>query len=274
MTAGVASERPLVVPDWARTSLAAGAAVVVAAAVVPPLAVAARRYEFAEAIQFALLALAAPALLVAGAPWRRLHLAASPADAPAHPARLDRLAAARRRHPRFVRSAAFLVADLAVIVAWRTPPAVDAVVRHPWLLAGETASLLVAGTAFWLECVESSPLVPRLGRPARVVLCTACMWTVWTVSYLQGMSQQTWYRALRHAPGAGPSAAADRQLATVVLFAAAAVVWLPVIYWNLVQWLRSEDDPDQEFQRLLREERRRRGVPRSRLVPPGPGSPL
>ncbi len=46
----------------------AGAVVALLAAVLPPLEPAARRYDVAESVQFALLALALPALLALGAP--------------------------------------------------------------------------------------------------------------------------------------------------------------------------------------------------------------
>ena len=42
--------------------------------VVPPLSVSADRYDWAEALQFMVLALVAPGLVVAGAPWDLLGL--------------------------------------------------------------------------------------------------------------------------------------------------------------------------------------------------------
>ena len=45
-------------------------------ALVPPLSTVARRVEVLEALQFALLAIGVPALVVLGAPWRLLGLAA------------------------------------------------------------------------------------------------------------------------------------------------------------------------------------------------------
>jgi hypothetical protein len=105
------------------------AVAVLVVALVPPLSSEARRLEVYQALQFALLALGVPALVVLGAPWRLLGLAAGPAagaDAEGiavldRPRLADRLAAARRRHPEPVRSLAFLVIELAVVVAWRTP---------------------------------------------------------------------------------------------------------------------------------------------------------
>ena len=58
--------------------------------------------------------------------------------------------------------------------------------------------------------------------------------------------------------GSGLSLAADQQVTTGVLWAIAACAFIPVIFWNLVVWLRSEEDPDQELHRLAKQERRRR----------------
>ena len=60
-------------PEWRRW-LAAGGLVLVLACLLPPLATLARRYVFAESIQFSVFAMAGPALIVLGAPWRFLRL--------------------------------------------------------------------------------------------------------------------------------------------------------------------------------------------------------
>ena len=31
--------------------------------------------------------------------------------------------------------------------------------------------------------------------------------------------------------------------------------FVPVVFWNLIRWLQSEEDPDEELHRLLRQER-------------------
>jgi len=109
--------------------------VLVAVAVLPPLGTLAGRYEWVEALQFSIFAVVGPALVVMGAPWRALGLT---------PSALGRLAAGRRRHPEMLRSLGFLCADLAVVVLWRTPAAVDALSSLRWLVGVEAASLVVA----------------------------------------------------------------------------------------------------------------------------------
>jgi hypothetical protein len=66
------------------------------------------------------------------------------------------------------------------------------------------------------------------------------MWTVWTLAYVEGMSTTGWYHAFRHVPGAGLSAAADREASDALLWAVAAVVFMPVVFWSLSRWLRAE----------------------------------
>jgi cytochrome c oxidase assembly factor CtaG len=248
-----------------RLVLAALAVAVFVAALVPPLSSEARQVEVYQALQFALLALGVPALVVLGAPWRLLGLAAGPAtlaDAEGlsridRPRLADRLAAARRRYPEPVRSLAFLILDLAVVVAWRTPAGVDALARHGWLSLIEAATLVGAGMGLWLELVESPPVRPRLARPRRIVVAAVAMWTIWVTAYLLGLSHASVYGAFHHAAGHGLSVAADQALTTWVLWFTALCAFLPVIFTNLVVWLRSDEDPDEALRRLVRHQGRR-----------------
>lgn len=251
-------------------------------AVVPPFSTWARHTEVVETLQFCLLAVAVPCLVALGAPWRSLGLAARhPNAAGSRPPRaLDGLAEGRRRHPQLLRSLAFVAADLAVVVAWRTPAAIEALVRHGALGLLEALSLVAAGIGLWLECVESPPLVPRSPRPQRALVAALAMWTMWILAYLLGFSRTSWYAGLAHRAGHGLSAAADQQFSSVVLWAVPAVFFAPVIFYNVLTWLHSEDDPDDELYRLIREERRRGwasprplGGPGAHAeTPPGPGA--
>ncbi|MGP8059566.1 MAG: cytochrome c oxidase assembly protein [Acidimicrobiales bacterium] len=258
MTGGAAQVRSRELPARSRGWVAVGGLVVLVLALVPPLSSWARHTEVAWSVQFSVLALVVPCLLVVGAPWRRLGLAAPRAGPGARrPRFLDRLAEGRHRHPELVRSLGFLALDLAVVVAWQTPGAVDAVLGHAWLVVPEALSLVAAGTGLWLECVESPPLVPRGPRPQRALVAALAMWTMWTMAYLAGFSHVSWYHGFTHRAGDGLSAAADQQFSTAVLWAVAAAVFLPVIFSNVVTWLRDDEDPDDELYRLVKTERHR-----------------
>jgi cytochrome c oxidase assembly factor CtaG len=198
------------------------------AVLVGPLSSLAQRSETANALQFAVLALAVPALVVLGAPWR-------------HFAPLGRRAAARAARARRSSGFAALCVQVAIVVAWRMPAAVRGVQQHRWLLAFEVVTLVAAGIALWLELVRSSPMVPSTTPGRRIVLAAAAMWGVWIVAYVAGMAHGQGYPGVVHHPGHGLSGAADQQLATALLWAAAAAAYGPVVFFNLFAWLGAEE---------------------------------
>ena len=214
--------------------------------------------EYGAAIQFSLLAIVLPALVTVGAPWRLLGLAGN--GSPDMPPRIvDRMADHRRRHRELPWSLAFIAADLCVVVAWHAPGAVAAVAQHGWLVPLEGATLLVFGVGLWLELVTSPPLAPRSGYLRRAVLAAFVMWAFWILAYVVGLSNHDFYRNFHHV-GGGLSAAADQQIASAVLWFFAAAAFVPLIFWNALLWLKTDEDPDTELLALARADRRR-GMP-------------
>jgi len=234
------------------------ALVVLVVALVPPLLGTARHSEYAETLQFSLLAIVVPALVAIGAPWRRLRLAGdgSPGSSPRL---IDRAVDRRRRHRELPWSLAFIAADLIAAVAWHVPGGVAAVAQHGWPVLLEAVTLLVLGLGLWLELVASPPLIPRSSYLRRAVLAALVMWTFWILAYTVGLSNHDFYRTFHHA-GGGLSAGADQQIASAVLWFVAAIAFVPVIFWNALQWLKTEEDPDTELLALTKAERRR-GTP-------------
>jgi cytochrome c oxidase assembly factor CtaG len=220
---------------------AAGAALIVAGLGIEGPA---RRYVVAESAQFLAFAMAGPALLVLGAPWRLLRLTGP----------LDRLAAARRRKTSFLRAAAFLLVFIGVSAAWRLPPVMDALARHPVLVLPELITLLAAGTALWLELVPSPPLAPRLPKPHRAAIAALAMWSTWAVAYALGMSNHAVFHGYDPASGA-LSAVADQEITVGLVWAVSAFCFVPVVFVTLLTWLSASDNPDEELQRLARDER-------------------
>lgn len=218
------------------------AALLTVAALVPPALGLARRYELVQAAQFSLFALVVPALVTVGLPWRRIGLGSGSARArPVEPSLAERLGAARRPDRLFGPSVAALGPFVVLVVAWRTPVAVDALVRHPWLIGLEGASLLVSGVVLWSVLVDSGPRLERPARPLRAALAALAMWTVWILAYVLGFSGARWYPAFPHA-GLGLSVPMDQQLSTFVLWFFAAVSFVPVVFRNMMVWLRGQDD--------------------------------
>lgn len=225
--------------------------VVWALCVAPPLAEWARRYEYAQAVQFAGLAFWAPTLIAAGAPWRSWRLVREDSDGSLTGA----LAHRRRINVGRVVTWAFLF--IVASVLWRVAPAVDALTAHPWLVAVEGVTLTSLGVALMADVIESPPMRPGVARPFRIGVCAAVMWSAWVFSYLEAMSNTPWYRDFQHEGHRAISIAADQQLSAAAVWFMTAVVFVPAIFWNLVHWLQAEEDPDEELHKIVREERSR-----------------
>ena len=232
--------------------------------VVPPVSSWAQRYEFMQAVQYSFFAIIIPALLVAGAPWRRLGLASSEAHimdsdgkllSPRELRVMDRLAISRSRVIGHAGAIALLVGFITVAIFWRVAPVVDFTNQHLWMLIPESLSLIVVGCLFWLDLIESPPVSPGVTRPFRIAMSAIAMWSVWVVAYLNAMSHDSWYRSFHHVMGHGVSLSADQQLTAGLMWALSAFAFLPVVFWNLIHWLQTEEDPSDELGRMLRQER-------------------
>lgn len=216
-------------PSWlarGRPWLALAAVVLIAGMLLPPFGTYAREYALAEALQYVVFAVAAPALLVLGSPWR--------------PAGVS-------RRPGPTRAMAVLVAFIALAIAWRVPVVLNTLARDRGLAVAEMVTLVTAGSAVWLELVQPPPLLPRLSRPQRAAMAAAPMWTIWVLAYVMGMSRVAWSAAYSHPAGRGLSTAADQQFAAGLMWAVPALCFLPVIYGVIIPWLRDSGDPDEEF---------------------------
>jgi hypothetical protein len=211
----------------ARPWLAAVAVLVAVSAVVPPVGTYARQYAFVQALQFVVLAVLTPALLTLGMPSRYAvtrHLAGERARRTMRPAR----AAGWR-----------LVPFMALVVIWRLPAVLGALARYPVLSAAELVTLVAGGLGVWLA-ISGLTVPAPLPRPLRAAMAAVAMWTIWIIAYVTGMSSLTLI------PRSGSAAeilgsAADRQLATAVLWAVPAICFAPVVYYMLITWLGERD---------------------------------
>jgi cytochrome c oxidase assembly factor CtaG len=249
-----------------RSWLAVGAVVLVLICLLPPAGIYARRYVFAESLQFVLFAVAVPALLVLGAPWRMLGSSRPTRDVlgarrqgqagregregrVGRAGRAARVGQAGRGGSGFPRGVAVLLAFLGMLIAWRLPVSVNALATLPGLAVLEMVTLVGAGSALWLELVESPPLLPRLSRPLRAVFAALAMWTIWILAYILGFSQVAFFTAYSHA---GLSSVADQQIATGIMWAVPALCFIPVVFVTALTWLRDTEDPDEGLRQLVR----------------------
>ena len=228
-----------------RSWLAAAAVLLIVLGLVPPAESYARRYVFAESLQFAVFATVVPALLVLAAPWdlpflRGLSRRLGPGRGPA----------GQQRGSGFVRAAVVLLVFMGTVIAWRLPVTVNALATRPGLAVAEMVTLVAAGCALWLELVESPPLQPRLPRLLRAAFAALAMWTIWILAYILGFSQVAWFPAYVHPGGLSP--VPDQETATGIMWAVSAVCFVPVIFVNALTWLKDSEDPDEELRAIVR----------------------
>jgi cytochrome c oxidase assembly factor CtaG len=228
-----------------RSWLALAAIVLILGMLLPPVGTYARQYALAQALQYVLFAVAVPALLVLGSPWRLVPLRRPGANCGRPPGLAYDLT--RPRRPGAARAVVVLAAFVALVIAWRVPVLLSALARDRGLAVAELVTLAAAGSALWLELVPSPPLLPGLSRPQRAAMAAASMWAIWVLAYITGMSKAAWPAAYSHATGHGLSSAADQQFAVAVMWAVPALCFAPVIYAMIIAWLRDSSDPDEEL---------------------------
>jgi len=249
-----------------RSALAVLAVLLWIAFLVPPMSGWSGKYEFMESLQFGIFAFVVPALVVSGAQWRRLGVASLEAYvvdedgavvSPRVPRLVDRIAITRSKSSHQRRAVLVAVFYGALTIVWRMAPVVDSIVRHRWLVIVEALSLLLVGVPMFSNLIESPPMKPGTMRPYRIGISAGVMWVAWVISYLDGMSHTSWYHAFHHVAGRGVSLAADQQISAATMWFVSGAVFIPIIFWNLIHWLQSDEDPNEELQKLVRVERTR-----------------
>lgn len=234
-------------------------------ALTPPLLALTGEYEFVQGIQYCLFAIAIPCLVVVGRPWRWFGLTSTKVRVTdeglevtaSRKRRLDRWALARSARRGYGRSATYLLLFVGQSILWRSAPVVDALIRHPWLSVFESAALVAGGVGVWLELIDSAPFRPTIARPYRIGMAAIALWTQWVIAYLMAMDKNPWYSGFRYVSGRLLTLAADQQLTTALVWFITATAFVPVVFSNLLTWLKSEDDPDEELYQLVRRERSR-----------------
>lgn len=142
-------------------------------------------------------------------------------------------------------------------VVARVVPVVNFIAPRWWASVVQSLVLTSVGIALFLELIESAPLSPRASRPYRIGVSAVVMWSAWIVAYLEGMSGNTWYGYFIHVTGRSLSLAVDQQLVAGATWFLTALVFLPIVFSNLMQWLSTGNDEKEELSKLIREERNR-----------------
>ena len=255
--------RPLP-PGQVRRAVAFQAGLLLAVlAVVSPIGYWSYRYIWVRNFQDVILTIAAPALIVLGAPWlplrRGLGLAgrdrraAGAPGAPNEPGGSD--AAARDWSPGWpVLPIVVTVMFCAAWWVWHLPGPFDAAVRSPAVYALETITYLAAGILMWLQLVESPPLRPQLPPLRRIALVLVLAASGTVLGLIRAYGPGVAYPAYLDSGRSVAAVVSDQQ-------AGGAILWvIPLIPLSILavglatRWLSEEESEPSaaDFDRLLK----------------------
>jgi putative membrane protein len=186
-------------------------------------------YFFVHMVQHLLLMFAAPALVVAGAPWQPL-LDALPGRT-GRTATREVLTGGWARPLRtlsgfLLRPWVSIIAFNAVMIAWHLPVLFDLAARsqsvHIWLMHG---SFFAAGLLFWLQFIPSVPVRLTMTPASQAVALLATNVVMWILAMALGILTSTsWYPVYDHVPGVTLPALADQQIG-------AGILWICGDFW-------------------------------------------
>jgi cytochrome c oxidase assembly factor CtaG len=221
---------------WFRRLSWWSAGALLALAGLPPVASRAEHVVWVAAVQFGALLFGVAPLAAIGAP-----LAAFGPSRQARPGK-PRPGRAKRSWRREVRLPPWrgwlgIGAFWVLLVGWRVPAAVDALAADRAWLWLEAASLVAGGWVFWSALIGSPPWLALHQRPRRMALAAVATWSTWIFAYVVGFSTRPFYPA--YAKEASPMA--SQELSVGVLWAMSTIAFVPVIFANLLRWLRSEE---------------------------------
>jgi cytochrome c oxidase assembly factor CtaG len=251
-------------PGQVRRAVAFQAGLLLAVlAVVSPIAFWSYRYIWVRNFQDVILAIAAPALIVLGAPWlplrRGLGLAvrdrraAGAPGAPREPGGSD--AAGRDWSPGWpALPIVVTVMFCAVWWVWHLPGPFDAAVRSPAVYALEVITYLAAGILMWLQLVESPPLRPQLPPLRRIALVLVLAASGTVLGLIRAYGPGVAYPAYLESGRSVAAVVSDQQ-------AGGAILWvIPLIPLSILavglatRWLSEEESEPSaaDFDRLLK----------------------
>lgn len=232
-------------------------------AVVSPMGYWSYRFIWVRNLQDVVLAIAAPALIVLGAPWRPLRqglvlggrlsrtdqrtAGAAAGDQPVGDEPVGDEPAgdepAGRTWPPGWRAVPILVTVVfcAIWWLWHLPAPFDAALRSSALYAVEVVSYLTAGILLWLQLIESPPLRPQLAPLRRVVLVLAVATSGTVLGLIRVYSAGLVYPAYLGFRHHVLSVVADQQVGGAVLWVIP-LVPLSVLAGALaIRWLQDEE---------------------------------
>jgi len=214
-----------------------GGLVLAVLALVPPLGHYAGLYIWVRSIQDLLLAFAAPALIVGGAPWK--------AWARGRPAER-----AGRRWRRPAWPVAVVLTFNVIWLGWHVTAAYDLAATNPAVRYLEYVSYLAAGIGFWLQLIGPRPALPPMRR-LTLLVGTAAADTVLGMVLVFGSAVV--YPAYRGAGHHALSVLSDQQVAGAVLWMGVLPAVIIAALALINGWLDAEesDELSRDLDRVL-----------------------
>jgi hypothetical protein len=79
------------------------------------------------------------------------------------------------------------------------------------------------------------------------------MWSTWVVAYALGLANHAVFHGY-DGPGSALGAVADQEITVALVWVVSACCFVPVVFVALFSWLSASDNPDEELQRLARDD--------------------
>lgn len=224
------------VSGW-RVATGAVAVLILIVALLSPLDAMADDLFSAHMVQHLLLLLVAPPLLVAAAP-EYVGLWGLPASARRRLTRWWRHSpSARGAVSRVLRPGPVWAANVAILWFWHLPAAYDAAVRNQGVHALEHASFLIAAFFFWWLLFRHT-LRRRMDRGLGIVYVFTAGLQGSALGALLALAGSPWYAVHAHTTAAwGLTPSEDQQIAGLIMWIPAGLVYLVVAAVLFVQWI-------------------------------------
>ncbi len=235
--------------DSRRARCFAGALLALAVALVSPLDALAEALASAHMIQHVVLILVAAPLLALSAPSSAL-LRGSPLAVRRATSRWRRRLRPADRGVRMAGGALTVwLLHTAVVWVWHASVPYDAAVANPWLHVLEHATFLVTGVWFWRVIIGARGGATRVPPGLGILLVFAMAMQSVFLSVIMTFARTPWYSSYATTTQPwGLDQLADQQLAGVIMWVPAGVIYVGVALTLLALWLRDIDRDSQPAQ--------------------------
>jgi putative membrane protein len=215
-------------------------------AIVSPLRYWSGVYIWLRAVQDLVLAVAAPGLIVVGAPWSALARSVGRRRAgqrePAGAAGVTGDRAGRPRAPWWLRwPVATVVAFNVIWLGWHVPALFDRAAVSAPAAAAEYVLYLGGGILFWLQLVGSRPWTPAAAPMRRTALLVGTVAADTILGMVLVFGSGVFYRAYGNAAHHVMTVVDDQQLAGAVLWMGMLPPMIAASVAVLVRWLNDEE---------------------------------